>query len=290
MGNIVVFGASGQLGTCLKKLAETKEIKNIYFPSEAEANILDNEALAAVFKTYKPRYCINCAAYTAVDKAEDEPEKALKINKTGVENLSRLCAQEGSVLIHISTDFVFEGDVPTPRNEQSKAQPINVYGQTKLEGERAIEMLLKRYFIVRTGWLYSEYGNNFLKTMLKLAKERDELKVVADQTGTPTYGMDLAACIMYIIKSESDAFGIYHYSNEGIASWYDFAKAIFEIAETPVKVLPVKTEEYITKARRPAYSVMDKTKVRKTFNREIPYWRDSLASCISNLKSQSNQT
>src|SRR6185312_644026 len=156
MGNIVVFGASGQLGSCFKKLAETQGIPHIYFPGEAEANILDNDALTGVFNTYKPFYCINCAAYTAVDKAEDEPEIALKINKAGVENLSRLCAANGSALIHISTDFVFRGDISTPRNEESEAQPLNVYGKTKLAGEQAVEMLLKKYFIIRTGWLYSE--------------------------------------------------------------------------------------------------------------------------------------
>ena len=288
MSNIVVFGASGQLGSCLKKLVETEKIPNTYFPSETEANILDYDALTAVFNTYKPVYCINCAAYTAVDKAEDEPEMALTINKTGVENLSRLCAENDSVLIHISTDFVFKGDASSPRNEEDATQPLNVYGKTKLEGEQAVETLLKKYFIIRTGWLYSEYGNNFVKTMLKLGRERDELKVIADQTGTPTYGMDLATCIIHIIKSGSGAYGIYHYSNEGIASWYDFAKAIFDIAEAPVKVAPVKTEEYITKAVRPAYSVMDKSKVKKTFGMQIPYWRDSLVSCLSNLKSQSN--
>ncbi|MFI5158917.1 MAG: dTDP-4-dehydrorhamnose reductase [Sphingobacteriales bacterium] len=288
MSNIVVFGASGQLGHCFKKLAETQGIPHIFFPSEAEANILDDVALTEVFNTYKPVYCINCAAYTAVDRAEDERETAMKINKTGVENLSRHCAANGSVLVHISTDFVFKGDVSTPRNEENEAQPLNVYGKTKLAGEQAVETLLKKYFTIRTGWLYSEYGNNFVKTMLKLGRERDELKVIADQTGTPTYGMDLAACIMHIIRSNSNAYGTYHYSNEGIASWYDFAKAIFDISKTTVKVLPVKTEEYITKAVRPAYSVMDKTKVKKTFNIQIPYWRDSLLSCLNNLKSQSN--
>src|SRR6185437_9427459 len=232
MDKIVVFGASGQLGHCFKNLAEEKGITSIFFPSEAEANILDYEALRKVFEYYKPSYCINCAAYTAVDKAEDDQEMALKINKTGVEYLARHCAANGSVLIHISTDFVFKGDQSTPRNEDSITEPVNVYGQTKLEGEQVVEALLEKYFIVRTGWLYSEYGNNFVKTMLKLGAERDELKIIADQVGTPTYGMDLAACIIQIIQSKSTAYGVYHYSNEGIASWYDFAKAIFDISGT----------------------------------------------------------
>jgi dTDP-4-dehydrorhamnose reductase len=284
MSNIVIFGASGQLGQCFKDIAEKKGLSSIYFPSEAEANILDIEALKEVFEKYKPTYSINCAAYTAVDKAEDDQEIALKVNKAGVENLARLCAENDSTLIHISTDFVFKGDKSTPRNEVDLAAPVNVYGQTKLEGELVVEALLKKYFIVRTGWLYSEYGNNFVKTMLKLGAERGELKVIADQTGTPTYAMDLAGCVIDIIKSKSAAFGIYHYSNEGIASWYDFAKAIFEISGTSVKVIPVKTEEYITKALRPAYSVMDKSKIKKTFSMEIPYWRDSLVICIDKLK------
>jgi dTDP-4-dehydrorhamnose reductase len=284
MNNIVVFGASGQLGHCFKNLAEKEELSAIYFPSESEANILDIDALKKVFETYKPAYSINCAAYTAVDKAEDDNELALKINKTGVENLSRLCAENNSVLIHISTDFVFKGDKPRPLNEEDETKPISVYGQTKLDGEKIAEALLKKLFIIRTGWLYSEYGNNFVKTMLKLGAERSELKIIADQVGTPTYAIDLASCILQIISSESDAYGVYHYSNEGVTSWYDFAKAIFDISETEVKAIPVKTEEYITKATRPAYSVMDKSKIKKEFNMEIPYWRDSLITCINRLK------
>jgi dTDP-4-dehydrorhamnose reductase len=284
MSNIVVFGASGQLGQCFKDIAEKQGLSSIYFPSEAEANILDFEALKNVFETYRPAYSINCAAYTAVDKAEDDQEIALKVNKTGVENLARLCAENDSVLIHVSTDFVFKGDKSTPRVEDDATEPVNVYGQTKLEGEQVVAVLLKKYFILRTGWLYSEYGNNFVKTMLKFGAERDELKVIADQAGTPTYAIDLATCIMTIIKSDSTAYGIYHYSNEGIASWYDFAKAIFEISGTTVKVLPVKTSEYVTKAKRPAYSVMDKSKIKNTFKIEIPYWRESLVTCINKLK------
>jgi len=284
MSNTVVFGASGQLGQAFKYLAETEAISNIYFPSETEADILDIEALKKVFAIYKPSYSINCAAYTAVDRAEDEQEIALKVNKTGVENLATLCAANNSTLIHISTDFVFKGDTSTPWSEDSNAVPINVYGQTKLEGELVVEALLKKYFIVRTGWLYSEYGNNFVKTMLKLGAEKDELKIIADQVGTPTYAIDLAGCILQIIKSKKNEYGIYHYSNEGIASWYDFAKAVFDLSGTQVKVLPVKTSEYVTKATRPAYSVMDKSKIKKTFNVEIPYWRDSLLICINKLK------
>jgi len=284
MTNIVVFGASGQLGQCLKKVTENEGITSVYFPLEAEANILNNEALKNIFETHKPGYIINCAAYTAVDKAEDDAGTALKVNKTGVENLARFCVVYNSTLIHISTDFVFNGDAPTPRTETDTAEPISIYGQTKLDGEKVVEDILQKYFIIRTGWLYSEYANNFVKTMLKLGVERDELKVIADQVGTPTYAIDLAACIMQIVNSKSAAYGIYHYSNEGITSWYDFARAIFDIAGTNVKVIPVKTSEYVTRAIRPAYSVMDKSKIKNEFGMEIPYWRDSLISCISKLQ------
>jgi dTDP-4-dehydrorhamnose reductase len=283
MSKIIVFGASGQLGQCLKTVAETRGITSIYFPPESEANILDKDALRNLFDIYKPAWCINCAAYTAVDKAEDDIDTARNINKTGVENISALCAEYNSVLIHVSTDFVFKGDQPLPLTENDKTEPINIYGITKLEGEVAVIDALKKYYILRTSWLYSEYGNNFVKTMLKLGAERDELKIIADQAGTPTYAIDLASCILQIIFSEITAYGVYHYSNEGIASWYDFAKAIFDISETKVKTLPIKTSEYPTRAVRPAYSVMDKTKIKQTFNIEIPYWRDSLITCISKL-------
>jgi len=284
MINSIVFGASGQLGQCLKMTVDNKGINSVYFPLEGEANILDNDALTKIFEKYKPSYIINCAAYTVVDKAEDDVEIALKVNKTGVENISHLCAAYNSTLIHVSTDFVFKGDQPTPRVETDITEPVNVYGQTKLDGEKVVEDLLEKYFIIRTGWLYSEYANNFVKTMLKLGAERDELKIIADQTGTPTYAIDLASCIIQIIENQSAAYGIYHYSNEGITSWYDFARAIFDISETKVKVVPVKTSEYVTRAIRPAYSVMDKSKIKKEFDMEIPYWRDSLKICIAKLQ------
>ena len=284
MNNIVVFGASGQLGNCLKKVAEEKGIGEIYFPHESEANILDKDAIKAVIEKYKPAYAINCAAYTAVDKAEDELDLARKINKTGAENLAEACKAYQTVFVHISTDFVFKGDTPNPLVEDDITEPISVYGLTKLEGEQDIIRIMEEYFILRTSWLYSEFGNNFVKTMLKLGAERDMLKIIADQAGTPTYGIDLAACILEIITSGSKAYGIYHYSNEGVTSWYDFAKGIFDLSGTDVKLLPIRTAEYPTKATRPAYSVMDKTKIKTTFGIEIPYWRDSLAVCIERLK------
>nr|WP_174236948.1 dTDP-4-dehydrorhamnose reductase [Mucilaginibacter sp. L196] len=284
MKNIIVFGAAGQLGQCLKKVAEEKGISNIHFLPENEANILDTAAIDKTFAQYKPAYAINCAAYTAVDKAEDELDLARKINKTGAENLAIACKAHNAALVHISTDFVFKGNTPDPLVEEDAAEPISVYGLTKLEGEQDIVRILPEHFIIRTSWLYSEFGNNFVKTMLKYGAERDLLKIIADQVGTPTYGIDLAACVLDIISSGKAEYGIYHYSNEGVTSWYDFAKGIFDLSATEVKVLPIRTSEYPTKATRPAYSVMDKTKIKHTFNIEIPYWRDSLAVCIQRLQ------
>ena len=283
MSSIVVFGASGQLGQCLKKLAEERNNWSIYFPAESDADILDRDALKKIFSSYKPAWCINCAAYTAVDKAEDNVDLARAINKTGAENLSALCAEYHAALVHVSTDFVFKGDKSMPLTEDDITEPENMYGITKLEGEQAVIGALEKHYILRTSWLYSEYGNNFVKTMLKLGAERDELKIVADQVGTPTYAMDLADCIFKIILSDKAAYGTYHYSNEGVASWYDFAKAIFDISGTEVKTLPIKTSEYPARAIRPAYSVMDKTKIKQAFGIEIPYWRDSLITCISKI-------
>jgi len=284
MGNIVVFGSSGQLGQCLKHVAGEKGINHIYFLSSSEANVLDTSAIQNTFEQYKPTYAINCAAYTAVDKAEDEVDQARKLNKTGAANVAAACKEFNTVLIHVSTDFVFKGDVPSPKVEDDVTEPISVYGLTKLEGEQAIAQILDAHIILRTSWLYSEYGNNFVKTMLRFGAERDLLKIIADQVGTPTYSIDLAACIFDIITSGKKEYGIYHYSNEGVTSWYDFAKGIFDLSGTIVKVLPIRTAEYPTKATRPAYSVMDKTKIKHTFGIEIPYWRDSLAVCIKKLR------
>ena len=231
MKNILIFGASGQLGSCIKKVSSENGFKNLVFLPENEADILDVEKLKTVFETYRPAFIINCAAYTAVDKAEDEVELARKINKTGAKNLALVCKDYGTVMIHVSTDFVFEGNHPNLLVETDIAEPINIYGITKLEGEQDIAEILPQHFILRTSWLYSEYGNNFVKTMLKLGAERDELKIISDQIGTPTYAIDLAHCILKIVSSSSQEYGIYHYSNEGVASWYDFAKAIFDISQ-----------------------------------------------------------
>ncbi len=280
---ILVFGGHGQFAQCLKKVALQQNFEGFVYLDSNQGNILNKEQIATLFAQYQPKYVINCAAYTAVDKAEDEINLSRLINKTGAENLAKACADIGAILIHISTDFVFEGNVPKVLNEEDLANPINIYGLTKLEGEKAIAENLDKYFILRTSWLYSEFANNFVKTMLRLGKEREELGIIIDQVGSPTYAVDLATCILEIILTESKAYGLYHYSNEGVTSWYDFAKAIFELAGYTTKVKALKTIEYPTKAIRPAYSVMDKTKIKRNIGITIPYWRDSLAECITAL-------
>ena len=286
MNKIIVFGSSGQLGQCLKKVANSQQLTNIYFPVAGEGNILDEAGLEELFAKHNPQYCINCAAYTAVDKAEEDIHTARKVNADGASNLAKLCKLNGVTLIHVSTDFVFEGNTPYVLTEVDAANPINVYGLTKLEGEQVIAETLPQHYTIRTSWLYSEFGNNFVKTMLRLGAERTELKIIADQIGTPTYAIDLAECILAIIKADNKQYGTYHYSNEGVASWYDFAQAIFDISKTEVKVYPIRTSQYPTPAIRPAFSVMDKAKVKSTFNIEIPYWRHSLEICIKRLNEQ----
>lgn len=284
MSKILVFGASGQLGACLKSVASLHHSRPITFPPEGSADILNQSSLEKLFEKEQPAFVINCAAYTAVDKAEAEPEIAAAVNCTGAENLAKFCKLSGAILIHISTDFVFEGNRIKLLDEEDLASPVSIYGLTKLHGEQAIAASLKEHYIIRTSWLYSEHGNNFVKTMLKLGAEREELKIIADQIGTPTYAIDLAELIFKIIDTDNKAYGTYHFSNEGVTSWYDFAKAIFEISQTQVKVQPILTSEYPAKAMRPAFSVLNKAKVKSVFGFEIPYWRDSLKKCIQVIK------
>ncbi|TDO19035.1 dTDP-4-dehydrorhamnose reductase [Pedobacter duraquae] len=281
---ILVLGASGQLGSCLKKAGSIRNFDGLIFPEEAVSNILNTEALELLFDLEKPNFVINCAAYTAVDKAEDDVDLCRKVNKDGPGIIAGLCQENGATLIHVSTDFVFEGNTVDLAKETDVANPINIYGLTKLEGEQVVAQQLAAHFIIRTSWLYSEFGNNFVKTMLKLGADRDELSVIADQIGTPTYAVDLANAILDIIESGKTEYGIYHYSNEGVTSWYDFAKGIFDISKTEVNVLPIPTSAYPTRAVRPKFSVMDKTKYKTTFSITIPYWRDSLEKCISQLE------
>ncbi|MBS7567026.1 dTDP-4-dehydrorhamnose reductase [Mucilaginibacter sp. Bleaf8] len=284
MQRVIVFGSSGQLAQCLKQVVAEQHIKDVsFFPG---TTVSEADALESIFAEQQPAYCINCAAYTAVDKAEDETEEARRVNKDGAANLATACKKHNTVLIHVSTDFVFEGNSPHPLSEADQTNPINVYGLTKLEGELAIAEALPAHYIIRTSWLYSEYGNNFVKTMLRLGREKEELKIIADQVGTPTYAIDLAKSIFAMIAGDKGQYGIYHFSNEGVTSWYDFAKAVFDISHTSIRMYPVRTAEYVTKATRPAYSVMDKAKIKQNFSIEIPYWRDSLELCIKKLAVQ----
>ena len=281
---ILVFGGLGQLGQSIRKVCQERGVSSVLFLDEIEGDILNPAILEKLFHEMSPEFVINCAAYTAVDKAEDEPELCERINKDGAANLARYCEQFKAVLLHISTDFVFDGKLPKLLNEEDPAEPINIYGKTKLSGEQEITNLLKEHYILRTSWLYSEYANNFVKTMLRLGAERDELSVIVDQVGTPTYAVDLASVLLDIIESDRKAYGTYHYSNEGVTSWYDFAKAVFDLSETEVTLYPIPGSAYPTKATRPAFSVMDKAKIKQVYQLEIPYWRDSLIKCMNAIK------
>jgi len=284
MNTILVVGGKGQLGQCLQeKIKKSDPVNQFIFLGSADLNITDAAQIEAVFQQYQPTYCINCAAYTAVDNAEEDKEMAFAINETAVKRLAENCLKHNTTLIHISTDFVFNGDSSIPLTELLPTNPVNVYGLSKLKGELQVQELMEQYYIIRTSWLYSEKANNFCKTMLKLAQSRDSLTVIYDQVGTPTYAMDLALVIIKIISNDNKAYGLYHYSNEGVASWYDFAKAIFEFAEVDMKVTPVASSAFVTKAKRPHYSVLDKTRIKENLGIEIPYWRDSLNICVQNL-------
>lgn len=272
--NILVTGANGQLGRCIQDVAKDATSLNFVFKDSKQLDITNQGAVKNIFNTSRFDYCINCAAYTAVDKAEAEKEKAFLVNAEAVKYLAESCKENNVKLIHISTDFVFDGKKETPYTEESIPNPINVYGASKLKGEQYIQNHIERYFIIRTSWVYSEYGHNFVKTMLRLTQERNQISVVNDQIGSPTYAGDLANVILEIIGSDLVDYGVYHYSNEGEISWYDFAQAIFE--EKNVELVPISTEEYPTPAKRPSYSVMDKTKIKQSLKIEIPYWKDTL--------------
>ncbi|WP_219223174.1 dTDP-4-dehydrorhamnose reductase [Pedobacter antarcticus] len=282
--NIIVVGGTGQLGQCLQEAIKTKKTDyNFIFLSSKDLNYTDQEQTAAIFRKYIPVFCLNCAAYTAVDLAEDEKEQAFAVNQYAVRNLAEQCNLYNTTLIHISTDFVFNGDCSVPLTEELPVNPVNVYGLSKLKGEQEIQGILEKHYIIRTSWLYSENAANFVKTMLNLAKNRDHLSVIYDQVGTPTYAMDLANIILKFIALEQPLYGLYHYSNEGVASWYDFAKAVFEFAEVDMKITPVSSAAFVTRAKRPHFSVLDKSKIKAALNIEIPYWRDSLNRCIQRI-------
>ncbi len=285
--NILVTGANGQLGNCVRNAAANSKDK-YFFTDSAELDITDADAVKRMVKDNNIDVIINCAAYTNVDKAEDDAEFAEILNAVAVKHLAEAIKENDGWLIHVSTDYVFGGNQGnTPRGEDEPTNPTGVYGLTKLHGEQAIAESGAKSLIFRTAWLYSEYGKNFVKTMLNLTATKPELNVIFDQAGTPTYAQDLADAIFDIVENRrmDGNEGIYHFSNEGVCSWYDFTKMIAEIAgQTDCKVMPCHSDEFPSKVVRPAYSVLDKTKYKKTFNREVPYWTDSLRKCIKTLQ------
>ncbi|MDE6046484.1 MAG: dTDP-4-dehydrorhamnose reductase [Alistipes sp.] len=289
--NILVTGADGQLGRELRLATRTSK-DDYHFTDVAELDITDAAAIRALVRSRQIEAIVNCAAYTNVERAEEEPEAAERLNAVAVRHLAEAMREVGGLLVHISTDYVFGGDLRnTPCTEELPTNPTGVYGRTKLRGEQAVVETGCRHLIIRTSWLYSEYGKNFVKTMLDLTATRPELKVVFDQAGTPTYAGDLAQAIFEILEARKyeGNTGIYHYSNEGVCSWYDFAKAIAEAAgHTACDIRPCRTSEYPSKAARPAYSVLDKSRFKEAFGIRIPYWSDSLKACIRNLTEQND--
>lgn len=285
MANILVTGANGQLGSELRKIG-FGIWSDVFYTDAAELDITDGKAVLEFVQEHEIDTIVNCAAYTAVDRAEEEADKAALINTVAVENLAKVAYLEDCLLIHISTDYVFDGTATEPYTEKSRTNPQSVYGLTKLAGEKAIRDAHCLYIIIRTAWLYSEFGNNFVKTMLRLAREKGELKVVADQLGSPTYAADLAKAIVEMVENGSVAekSGIYHFSNEGVCSWYEFAREIVAQAGLKAEVEPLTTAQYPTKAKRPAYSVLDKTKIKREFGMTIADWKDSLKVCLQKLK------
>jgi dTDP-4-dehydrorhamnose reductase len=286
MKNVLVTGANGQLGNEMRRLGSISP-NNYIFTDVAELDITDKAAVAQFVATNSVDVIVNCAAYTNVDKAEDDQATAELINATAVANLAEAVKAVDGTLIHVSTDYVFGTDGNTPRTEDMPTAPLGVYGVTKLHGEQAIATSGCKALIFRTAWLYSEFGNNFLKTMLRLTAERPALNVVFDQVGTPTYAGDLAVLIFSIIEygTYEGNEGIYHFSNEGVCSWYDFATEIAAAAgHTECRINPCHSDEFPSKVTRPPYSVLDKTKVKRTFDVEIPHWRESMIHCINRLK------
>lgn len=298
---VLVTGANGQLGQSIQFIANQYPNIQFIYTDYQELDITNFESCHTVFAKYKPQFCINTAAYTAVDKAESESEKAHLINAIGPENLAKVCKEYNTILLHISTDFIFDGtssslSMTNGYKETDIPNPQSVYGKTKLDGELAVQKNWEKHYIIRTSWVYSQFANNFMKTMLRLASERDSLSVVNDQIGTPTYAVDLAKVLMVIIVSsfklaspvrfhsgQVSSFGIYNFSNEGQCSWYDFAKEIFHQKGISIDLQAIPTSAYPTPAKRPSYSVLDKSKIKNTFNLKINDWKASLNSCLNQL-------
>jgi len=283
--NILVTGANGQLGNSIRKIAAKYPSYHFLFTDIPEVDITDIALLEQLIRTNNIQAIINCAAYTAVDKAETDIEPAQKINVDGPYNLATAAKKANIKLIHVSTDYVFNGKNNLPLKENDPTDPIGIYGKTKLEGEIAVKKSGCDSLVIRTAWLYSEFGGNFVKTMLRLGREREELSVVYDQVGTPTYATDLAIAILDLLQKGFSGYTLYHYSNEGVISWYDFAKTIFDLSAIQIKLNAIESSEYPTPAKRPAYSVLNKKKIKEA-GIQVPYWRDSLIECLKilNLK------
>ena len=283
MKNILITGANGQLGNEMRVLSAEYPEYAYFFTDVAELDICNEQAVMEFVQANNIHVIVNCAAYTAVDKAEENVELCTKLNADAVGYLAKAAEACGAEFIQVSTDYVFDGTAHVPYRETASTCPNSVYGHTKLAGEQNALTLCSRSMVIRTAWLYSTFGNNFVKTMIRLGRERDSLGVIFDQVGTPTYARDLARAIFAAIR-QGVVPGVYHFSNEGVCSWYDFTKAIHRLAGiTTCRVKPLHTEEYPTPAKRPHYSVLDKTKIKETYHIEIPYWMDSLQSCISEL-------
>ena len=287
--SILVTGANGQLGSELQALSSHYNQYRFTFVDRSDIDLNDTEAIEHYFKEKTFDTIINCAAYTAVDHAESNPDLADNINHKAVKTLATIAKATNTTLIHISTDYVFNGKNFQPYVETDPTDPQNVYGKTKLAGERALLSINPpNAVIIRTSWVYSSFGNNFVKTMLRLGKERDELGVIFDQVGTPTYARDLAEAILTIILNPEpqspNPTEIYNYSNEGVCSWYDFTKAIFELSDINCRINPIETKEYPTPAARPSYSLLNKSKIKTAYSLKIPYWRDSLKICLDELE------
>lgn len=289
--NILVTGANGQLGRAMQRLGAVSP-NNYLFTDVAELDITDREAVRRCVADNRIEAIVNCAAYTNVERAEEDEATADRLNRAAVENLARTAAEAGALLVHVSTDYVFDGCASTPYTEEAPTGPRSAYGRTKLAGEEAVRASGCRHLILRTAWLYSEYGNNFLKTMLRLTAERETLNVVFDQVGTPTYAGDLALAIFSILEGGLDRGheGTYHFSDEGVCSWYDFAVEIARaVGHDRCRISPCRTADYPTKAVRPAFSVLDKGKLKRTFGIEIPQWRESMFYCLKRLQAMQNQ-
>ena len=281
---ILVTGANGQLGMELQQLSSSYPHFEFIFTTREELPLDDFDDINTFIANHQPHYFINCAAYTAVDKAESEKALAYKINAEAPAIIATACRKNAVRFIHISTDYVFNGMGKTPYKEDDATDPVNLYGDSKLEGEKKVMLVNPESIIIRTAWVYSEFGKNFVKTMLRLMADKEQINVVSDQAGTPTYAADLAEAILYIISSQQWKAGIYHFSNEGNITWYDFAVAIKELSGSSCKVLPITTSQYPTPAKRPFYSVLDKTKIQQTFGISVKDWKTSLAICIERLK------